>query len=331
MRVLSGIQPSRKLHIGNYFGAIRQHIALQDGNEAVYFIADLHGLTSVRDRASLREYARDVALDYLALGLDPARAVFFRQSDVPEVTELAWVLSTVTPVNRLDTDAYRDKVEKGLFKGLGLFAYPVLMAADILLYDAELVPVGQDQKQHLEITRDVATSFNMAYSKGFDPNTGRGGILRLPEPMIVPEVAVVPGTDGRKMSKSYGNTIDIFGDPKDTKKRIMGIVTDSAGVNDPKDPEKSTIFQLLKLFLGPEAVAEVASRFRARGTGYGHFKTRLLEEVLQHFDAPRKRREDLVRTAAVEDVLADGARRARERALPVLDRVREAVGIGRPR
>jgi tryptophanyl-tRNA synthetase len=330
MRVLSGIQPSGVLHLGNYFGAIRQHVALQEGgNETTYFLADLHALTTVRDAEKLRRFTRDAALDYLALGLDPERSIFFRQSDVPEVTELAWILATVTPKAMLENaHAYKDKVAKGLPADAGLFTYPVLMAADILLYDTDLVPVGKDQKQHIEITRDIAVRFNQTYCRGFDPKTGEGGALRLPEPMIVEETAVVPGTDGKKMSKSYGNTIDIFGEPKETKKRVMGIVTDSAGVQDAKDPEASTIYHLLKLFSTPEETAEIARRFREGGTGYGEFKKQLLEKILAHFEPARRRREELVRTAAVDDILAAGARKARERALAVLDRVRTAVGLG---
>jgi tryptophanyl-tRNA synthetase len=329
MRVLSGTQPSGALHIGNYFGAIRQYIALQDGNEALYFLADLHALTTVRDAEKLRRFTRDLALDYLALGLDPARALLFRQSDVPEVTELSWILATVTPQAMLENaHAYKDKVAKGLSADVGLFTYPVLMAADILLYETDLVPVGKDQKQHIEITRDIAVRYNQTYCPGFDPKTGEGGALKLPEPLIVEETAVVPGTDGKKMSKSYGNTIDVFGDPKETKKRVMGIVTDSAGVADPKDPQASTIFHLLKLFATPDEVAATEREFRAGGTGYGDFKKRLLEKTLGFFEPARRRREELVRTAAVEDVLADGARRARERAARVLDRVRDAVGVG---
>jgi tryptophanyl-tRNA synthetase len=336
MRILSGVQPSGKLHIGNYFGAIKQHIALQDGNESTYFIADLHALTTVRDAARLRDLTRDVALDYLALGLDPARATFFRQSDVPEVCELSWVLSTVTPMSLLEkAHSFKDKTAKGIPADHGLFAYPVLMAADILIQDADRVPVGKDQKQHIEIARDIAVKLNETYCKTYDPKTGLGGALRLPEPMIVEETAVVPGTDldpetkkPRKMSKSYNNTIELFGDPKAVKKAVMGIVTDSAGVADPKDPEHNTIYQLLRLFSTKEEIAQTADEFRKGGVGYGDFKKRLLEKVTATFAAARARREELVRTAAVEDVLAEGARKATVKAREVLGRVREAVGIG---
>lgn len=318
MRVLSGIQPSGAIHLGNYFGAMRQHIALQDGHEAYYFLADLHALTTIRDAARLRRYTREAALDYLALGLDPERAVFFRQSDVPEVCELSWILSTVTPLSMLEkAHAYKDKVAKGIAPDHGLFAYPVLMAADILLYEAEAVPVGKDQKQHIEMARDIAARFNQHY----------GEVLRLPEPMIVEETAIVPGVDGQKMSKSYGNTIDVFGDPKEIKKRIMGIVTDSAGVADPKDPQASTVFHLLKLFSSPEEIREIERQFREGGVGYGEFKKRLYEKVIATFAEARERRGELARTAAVEDILARGARRARLVAGPVLDKVRAAVGI----
>jgi tryptophanyl-tRNA synthetase len=329
MRVLSGIQPSGALHLGNYFGAMRQHIALQEGGDAYYFIADLHALTTVRDAAKLRQFTRDVALDYLALGLDPKRAVFFRQSDVPEVAELAWVLSTVTPLSLLEkAHSYKDKIAKGISPDHGLFAYPVLMAADILLYEARLVPVGKDQKQHIEITRDIAVRFNQTYCGEFDPQTGMGGLFVLPEPMILEETAVVPGIDGEKMSKSYGNTIDMFADEKEVKKRIMSIKTDSAGINDPKDPHGSTLFHLLKLFSSADETAEIEQQFRAGGVGYGDFKKRLFEKFLATFGPARARRAELVRTAAVEDVLREGAARARAVAGPVLERVRRAVGIG---
>jgi tryptophanyl-tRNA synthetase len=329
MRVLSGIQPSGVLHLGNYFGAMRQHIALQEGNEAYYFIADLHALTTVRDADLMRRYTRDVALDYLALGLDPKRAVFFRQSDVPEVTELSWILATVTPKAMLENaHAYKDKVAKGLPADTGLFTYPVLMAADILIYDSEVVPVGRDQKQHLEIARDIAGRFNQQYAKGYDPRTGAGAIFRLPEPMILEDVAVVPGIDGQKMSKSYGNTIDIFGDSRETKKRIMSIVTDSAGIQDPKDPKASTLFHLLKLFSTPEETAEIERQFREGGVGYGEFKKRLFEKTLAAFEPARRKRAELAATGVVEDVLCEGAARAREVAKRTIERVRRAVGVG---
>src|SRR3954454_12077885 len=239
MRILSGIQPSGALHIGNYFGAIRQYIALQEGNEAFYFVANYHALTSVRDAEALRRSAFDVFVDLLSLGLDPARATLFVQSDVPETTELAWLLTTVTPMGWLEKAvSYKEKVQQGLPAEHGLFAYPVLQAADILLYDADLVPVGQDQKQHLEITRDIAERFNRVYGETF----------KLPRPHILSAVAVVPGLDGRKMSKSYDNTIEIFDDPKTILKKCKKIVTDSRPVEAPKDPATDNLFGLFSLF-----------------------------------------------------------------------------------
>src|SRR5947209_2311196 len=256
MRVLSGIQPSGALHIGNYFGAIRQYVALQEANDAFYFVADYHALTSVRDAAKLRNYVFDVMADLLALGLDPERATLFVQSDVPETTELAWLLTTVTPMGWLEKAvSYKDKVQQGLPADHGLFAYPVLQAADILLYDADVVPVGQDQKQHLEITRDIAERFNNVY----------GEVFRLPEPYILDAVAVVPGLDGRKMSKSYNNTIEIFDPPEVIRKKCKKIVTDSTPVEEPKDPDSDNLFQLFKLFAPPDEVAEVEGRYRAGG------------------------------------------------------------------
>lgn len=341
MRILSGVQPSHKLHIGNYFGAIRQFVELQNvasekGGEALYFIADLHALTSQRDPVQLREYVRDVALDFLALGLDPKKAVLFRQSDIQEVCELYWILGVVTPMALLERGhSYKDKLARGFSAELGLFSYPVLMAADILLYRSDLVPVGKDQKQHLEFARDIATKFNQQYVPGYDPqdpegrsSKGKPGLLKLPEPMTMETTAVVPGTDGQKMSKSYGNTITLFGDDKAVKKQIMGIVTDSAPVEAPKDPETNTVFQLLKLFLSESDLALVAESFRKGGTGYGEYKKRLLEAYHATFDEPRKRRAELVKDLAfVDQVLAEGARRAREIATPVLDDVRRAVGL----
>src|SRR5947209_8914241 len=256
MRVLSGIQPSGALHIGNSMGAIRQYIDLQRGNDAYYFVANYHALTSVRDAARLRQYTFDVVVDLLALGLDPEVATLFVQSDVPETTELAWLLTTVTPMGWLEKCvSYKDKIQQGLSADHGLFAYPVLQAADILLYDADVVPVGQDQKQHLEITRDIAERFNNVY----------GEVFRLPEPYILDAVSVVPGLDNRKMSKSYDNTIEIFDDPRTILKKCKKIVTDSTPVEAPKDPDRDNLFQLFKLFAPPDEVAEVEGRYRAGG------------------------------------------------------------------
>lgn len=329
MRVLSGVQPSGKLHIGNYFGAIKQFVDLQRRAEALYFIADLHALTTVRDPARMSELTRDVALDYLALGLDPERAILFKQSDIPEVCELSWILSTVTPMGLLErAHSYKEKTAKGISADHGLFAYPVLMAADILAYGSDVVPVGKDQKQHLEITRDIAVKFNQTYAPGFDPQTGANAILKLPEALIMEDRAVVPGVDGEKMSKTYGNTIDIFAPEKMLKKGVMGIVTDSTPVEAPKDPEPNTIFQLLKLVSTPDEIARTADEFRRGGTGYGEFKKRLLEKLLATFETARKRRVELEREPErVDEVLRGGAERARTLARPIMERVRAATGL----
>jgi len=341
MRILSGVQPSGKLHLGNYFGAIRQFVEQQDkvretGGEALYFIADLHALTTVRDGALLREFTHGVALDFLALGLDPTRSILFRQSDVPWHAELYWILSTVTPVALMERGtSFKDKIARGLSPNLGLFTYPTLQAADILLYQSDRVPVGSDQKQHIEFARDIATKFNSTYQKGYDPQDPCGasgktpkGILTLPEPLILDATAVVPGTNGDKMSKSYGNVIDLFGTDKELKKQIMGIVTDSTPVEAPKDPAKNTVFALLKLFLAPDDLKSVEESFLKGGTGYGDYKKRLLEAFHARFDAARARRAELEKDpAAVEAVLQDGAKRARALAAPVMDEVRKVVGL----
>jgi tryptophanyl-tRNA synthetase len=336
MRILSGVQPSGRLHLGNYFGAIRQFVELQDRGEAFYFIADLHALTTVRDPAVLRQNTLDVALNFLALGLDPRKAILFRQSDLPYHVELYWILGSVTPVGLLERGhSYKDKVARGFSPDLGLFAYPVLMAADILLYRSDVVPVGKDQKQHLEFARDIATKFNATFVPGYEPQDpeGRGkgnrpGILKLPEPMILESTAVVPGTDGQKMSKSYGNTIDLFADDKKVRKQVMGIVTDSTPLEAPKEEENNTIYQLLALFLDAGELEEVARSFRRGGTGYGHYKQRLLDAFHARFDEPRARRAALARDpAAVEAILKDGAARASEVAAPVIEEVRRAVGL----
>jgi tryptophanyl-tRNA synthetase len=319
MRILSGIQSSGVLHIGNYFGMMRPSIALQSEGEAFYFIADYHALTSLKDPAVLRENSRRVALDFLACGLDPDRAALFRQSDVPQVTELAWILSTVTPMGLLErATSYKDKVARGMNASVGLFTYPVLMAADILIYDSDLVPVGRDQKQHLEITRDLAGKMNETY----------GEIFKLPEPRIDAATETVPGIDGQKMSKSYGNTIDIFGDEKETRKRVMSIVTDSSPVEAPKDPETSTIFQLYSLFATAEEIAAMRDAFRRGGSGYGDFKKQLFVKLWDYFEPMRKRREEIQRDKSyIDDVLSRGSQRANEIADRVMARVRTAVGL----
>ena len=324
MRILSGIQPSGVLHIGNYFGMMRPAIELQKEGETFYFIADYHALTSVRDPKALRENSRRVALDFLACGLDPERAALFRQSDVPQVTELAWILSTVAPMGLLErAHSYKDKLARGLASTVGLFSYPVLMAADILIYDSDAVPVGKDQKQHIEITRDLAVKINETY--GSEPDRP---VFKLPEPRINPDTQVVPGLDGQKMSKSYGNNIDIFGDEKETRKRVMSIVTDSTPVEAPKDPERSTILQLYSLFASKEEIASIRDRFKKGGTGYGDFKKELFEKLWEYFAPMRKRRQEILRDKSyIDNVLARGAKRANEIADQVMARVRKAVGL----
>jgi len=319
MRILSGIQPSGVLHIGNYFGMMRPAIELQKAGETFYFIADYHALTSVRDAKTLRENSRLVALDFLACGLDPDKGALFRQSDVPQVTELAWILSTVAPMGLLErAHSYKDKLARGLPATVGLFSYPVLMAADILIYDSDAVPVGKDQKQHIEITRDLAGKINETF----------GQVFKLPEPRINPQTQVVPGLDGQKMSKSYGNNIDIFGDEKETRKRVMSIVTDSTPVEAPKDPARSTIVQLYSLFASKDEVANMRERFKKGGTGYGDFKKELFEKLWEYFSPMRKRREEILRDKSyIDNVLARGAKRANEVADQVMARVRKAVGL----
>ncbi len=323
MNVLSGIQPTGRFHWGNYFGAIRQYIALQDHpkrRQAFYFIADLHALTTVRgEPETLRGHVRDAALDLLALGLDPAKATLFRQSDVPEVTELTWVLMTIAQMHLLEKcHAYKDKREKGIAADAGLFTYPVLMAADILAYDSDLVPVGVDQVQHIEVTRDLAQRFNTMY----------GETLRLPEAYVLDHTAKVVGTDGEKMSKSYGNTIEIFEEPKKLKKKINGIKTDSKTVEEAKEPETDSVFTLYKLFASPEQQEALAARYRAGGMGYGEAKGALYEAATEHFAAARERREKLAADPdGLEDVLRAGAAKARVKAQEVVDRVRSAVGL----
>ncbi|MFH0910798.1 MAG: tryptophan--tRNA ligase [Planctomycetota bacterium] len=320
-RVLSGLQPSGKLHLGNYFGAIRQYIELQDsGNEVFYFVANYHALTSLRNPDALRENTLDVVLDMLALGLDPKRATLFLQSDVPEVCELAWFLSVVTPISLLEKcHSYKDKLTKGIPPSHGLFAYPVLMAADILAYDSELVPVGQDQKQHIEIARDLALKFNHLYGKG---------IFTVPEPYIVESTAVVPGLDGQKMSKSYDNTIELFLPEKALKKRVSAIVTDSTPVEAPKNPDACNVFALLKLFLGERDLSSWRAKYRDGGTGYGEAKKALHEAILDLLGPARARRKDLEKNMDyVRSVVGRGAERARSVARATVKRVRDASGI----
>jgi len=320
MRILTGLQPSGKLHVGNYFGAMEPAVRLQEQGEAFYFIADYHAMTTSQDPAALRGNVRELAVDFLACGLDPERAVFFRQSAVPEVNELAWILSTVCPMSLLaKCHSYKDKIAQGIAPNHGLFAYPVLMAADILLYDSNQVPVGRDQKQHLEVTRDLAVKLNETYGEG---------TVMLPEPIIRDDTAVVIGLDGRKMSKSYHNTLPIFGDEKPLRKSIMRIVTDSTPVGEPKATQDSTILALYKLFAsGADYQAMVADHERG-GIGYGEFKQRLADAYWEFFAPMRGRRAEILADPGyVDRVLADGALRAREEASKVLGRVRRAVGL----
>ena len=319
MRILSGIQPSGALHIGNFFGMMRPAVALQAEGEALYFVADYHALTSLRDPEMLRANSRRVALDLLACGFDPERATLFRHSDVPQVTELAWVLSTVAPMGLLErAHSYKDKLARGMSANVGLFSYPILMAADILIYDSDVVPVGKDQKQHIEMTRDLAVKMNETY----------GQIFKLPEPRIQPATETVPGVDGQKMSKSYGNNIDIFGDEKEMRKRVMSIVTDSLAVDAPKDPATSTIFKLYSLVASDDEITNMRDRFIKGGTGYGDFKKELFEKLWEYFAPMRKRREEILKDESyIDNVLARGAARANEIANQVMDRVRKAVGL----
>jgi len=320
MRILSGIQPSGTLHLGNYFGMMKPAIELQEKGEAYYFIADFHALTTVHDGSALRANVRELAIDFLACGLNPEKAVFFRQSDVPAVTELSWILSTVTPMGLLERcHSFKDKTARGLAATHGLFAYPVLMAADILIYDSDLVPVGRDQKQHLEVTRDIAVKINETY----------GPIFKLPEPSIREDTAVVPGLDGAKMSKSYGNTIEIFAPENALKKKIMGIKTDSTPVESPKSTENSSILGLYKLVASKSDYQTMESEFLRGGTGYGDFKKRLFGAVWDYFAPFRIRREEILQDPAyVDRVLAEGAEKARGVSDGVMQRVRAAVGLG---
>ena len=319
MRVLSGIQPTGRFHWGNYFGAIRQYIALQEQNEAYYFIANLHALTTVRDPQQLRQATIDAALDLLALGLDPSKATLFVQSEVPEVSELCWLLMTGAPMGLLERcHAYKEKKAKGLTADAGLFTYPVLMAADILAYDADLVPVGEDQVQHIEVCRDLARSFNHQF----------GEVFAAPKPYVLEQSAKVPGTDGEKMSKSYNNTIEIFEEPKAARKKIMRITTDSRPMDQPKAPETDHLFQLFSLFADDAACQEMAATYRRGGFGYGMVKKELADVAESFFANARQRRRELADDAAeVERILADGTRRARAKAGQVLARAKQACGV----
>jgi len=320
LRVLSGIQPSGRLHIGNFFGAMRQHLQLQAEHDCFYFIADFHALTSNPSPADVAQHTLDVTMDYIALGLDTEKTIFWRQSDVPEVTELTWLLSCVTPMGLLQRcTSYKEKVAQGLSPNHGLFAYPVLQAADILIYKSDLVPVGADQKQHIEVTRDIAARFNNAY----------GEVFTLPAEHIIEQVAVVPGTDGQKMSKSYGNTIEIFEPEETVRKKIMRIVTDSTPVEKPKDPDKCNVFALLKLVASPDELAGWENRYRNGGMGYSEAKKRLVELLIDYFKPFRQKRTELENNIDyVRKVLADGAERAKAVAVKTLAQARKAVGLG---
>jgi len=320
-RILSGIKPTGVPHIGNYFGMMRPAIEWQDRGEAFYFIADYHALTTLHDAALLRQYSRGVALDFLACGLDPEKATLFRQSDIHGIGQLTWILGTLTPMPMLENaHAYKAAVERGgeAAVNLGLFAYPVLMAIDILIYQSNIVPVGRDQKQHVEMTRDLALKFNRTFGETFT----------IPEPSIMPGVETVAGLDGRKMSKSYDNTIELFAPEKALRKKIMGIITDSTPVEAPKDPARSTIVDLYKLFASEAEVAELEARFRAGGTGYGDFKKQLFEAVWSYFEPMRKRRAELESDPAfIDRVLATGAERANALAAETVRKVRLATGL----
>ncbi len=320
MRILSGIQPTGQPHLGNYFGMMEPAIRLQDEGEALYFIADLHALTTVHDPEALRRNSLEMAIDFMACGLDPKKATLFRQSDIPEVTELAWVLSSVTPMGLLKRcHSFKDKTGKGMEATHGLFSYPVLMAADIVLYDSDVVPVGQDQKQHLEVTRDLVVKINEAYGEE---------TLRLPEPRIHAAAAAVPGLDGQKMSKSYHNTLPVFGEDKPLRKAIMRIPTDSTPLEDAKPTEESTILALYKLVASAAEFEQMVADHENGGVGYGDFKKRLFEAYWEYFAAFRRHRNEIAADPGeVTRILQDAATRAREIAVPVMDRVRKAVGL----
>jgi len=335
VRIVSGLQSSGSLHLGNWFGAVRQFVRLQGVGEAFYFIADLHALTSVRDGAQARALSFETAAGLLALGIDPARAALFRQSDVPEVLELYWILGTVVPLSHLErAHAYKDKVARGLAAGFGLFAYPVLMAADILLQGADLVPVGKDQIQHVEFARDWATRFNVAYVRGYDPQDPSGaaghepGILKLPEPRVDEDTAVLPGIDGQKMSRSYGNAIGLFAEEREVLKRIQAVKTDSTPVEAPKPVEGSALYQLLRAVAPPGEFGAIDRSWRMGGTGYGAYKEQLARFFFAELGTARRRHAALeADPAEVERVLRAGAQRAREAAAPTIAAVRRAVGL----
>jgi tryptophanyl-tRNA synthetase len=321
--VLSGIQPSGNLHLGNYFGAVQQYLEfIAKGFRCYYFLANYHALTSLRDRDRLLQLTKSTAADYLALGLVPEHCTIYRQSDVPEVCELQWILTTVTPMGLLErAHAYKEKIAQGIPADHGLFAYPVLQAADILIVRANFVPVGQDQKQHIEVTRDIAQYFNNSY----------GDVLTIPEPYIPEAVAVVPGRDGRKMSKSYNNTIELFADDEEVRRQIWSIVTDSARVEDPKDPDQNALFAILKLFCTPEEAAQWTDRFRRGGLSYREVKQAIFDHFMARFGPARARRRELEsQPEYVEEILCSGAEQAHAVIRPLVLQVRDAVGVPNP-
>lgn len=319
MRILTGIQPSGTPHIGNYFGAMRQIINIQDKGETFIFLADYHSLTTAPSPAQLRKNVLELAIDYLSCGVDPDKAILFRQSDVPQVCELTWILNNVTPVGLLErAHSYKDKVAKGVAPNNGLFSYPVLMASDILIYQSNLVPVGKDQKQHLEITRDIAIKFNNQY----------GEVFTIPQELIPEEIAVIPGTDGQKMSKSYNNIIPIFGKEKEIRKAIMNVVTDCKGLEEPKDPDKCNVFALYKLVATPAELEKMRELYLAGGYGYGHAKMALFDKLWAYFEPMRQRRAELEQNLDyVWSILARGAERAAREAEKTMKIVRSAVGL----
>lgn len=318
-RVLSGIQTSGNLHIGNYFGMMKPMIDSQGSSDLFCFLVNYHAMTSLHNGDELRKNTIEAAIDFLALGLDPDRCHFWVQSEIPEVAELSWILSCHTSMGLLErSHSYKDKTSRGLTPTVGLFTYPVLMAADILLFNADVVPVGKDQKQHLEITRDIAERFNNTY----------GEIFVLPEPQISEDLAVIPGTDGQKMSKSYGNALEIFESESSLKKKVMKIVTDSTPVEDPKDPDKCNVFALYKLFASESQIADARERYLKGGTGYGQFKKELLEIIIEYFRPYREKRKIYESDhEEVRRILKKGAEKTRVEAMKVLSKVRGAVGI----
>jgi tryptophanyl-tRNA synthetase len=319
MKILSGIQPSGQLHIGNYFGMMLPMIRNMEKGELYAFIVNLHALTSVHDQEKLAMGTLEAAADFIALGLDPDRCIFWVQGDVPEVTELTWVLSTLTSMGLLERcHSYKDKVAKGIAPSHGLFSYPVLMAADILLYQAEIVPVGKDQKQHLEVARDIGIRFNHIFGETFV----------IPEPAIEESVATVPGIDGQKMSKSYNNTIPIFLEGKQLKKAVMAIQTDSTPVEEPKDPDACNLYNIFKLFAPADRLAEVRKLYVEGGAAYGYIKMELVDLIGDYFKEAREKRAELLQdTESLKKILAKGGQKAREKAAPTLELVRQRVGL----